>query len=66
MSDTHPLTSVLYEPDLDITVLIIIQMTFKNDYKIKEGLPKQPEFQYFDTYYCIGGKLYCESELRPV
>lgn len=55
----------MYEPDLDITVLIIIQMTFKNDYKIKEGLQKQPEFQYFDTYYCIGGKLYCESDLRP-
>ena len=41
----------MYEPDLDITVLIIIQMTFKNDYKIKEGLPKQPETQILHIYH---------------
>ena len=47
MSDTHPHTSVVFEPNLDITALIIIQMSFKNDYKMKEGLPWQPESQVF-------------------
>ena len=51
MSDTHSLSSVLYEPDLDITDSIIIQISIKNDYKIKEGLPKQPETQILNTYH---------------
>ena len=66
MSDTHLLTSVQNEPNLDITVLIIIQMTFKNGVKASLKMIFSAYAGRYIVFYGTHGEIILDERSKQI